>query len=86
MESWLTAVVGPDRPRSHFVRPGSGGSSNEAEVVGAAGITGDLPLAAMYHCACTSRRADGPDEVAKIVIAKNVLKQYNSGDPRDFGH
>ena len=52
---------------------------------GAAGVSGDLPLAAMYQGARTLRIADGPDEVHKILIAKNVLKQYRSGNGWDFG-
>ncbi|HKJ24333.1 MAG TPA: acyl-CoA dehydrogenase family protein, partial [Myxococcota bacterium] len=43
------------------------------QVWGAAGVSGDLPLAAMYQGARTLRLADGPDEVHKILIAKNVL-------------
>jgi len=30
------------------------------------------------------RLADGPDEVHKILIAKNVLHQYESGQSWDF--
>ncbi len=56
------------------------------QVWGAAGVTGDLPLAAMYQGARTLRLADGPDEVHKILIAKNILKQYHSGDSWDFGN
>jgi len=55
------------------------------QVWGAAGVTGDLPLAAMYQGARTLRLADGPDEVHKILIAKNVLKHYKSGGSWDFG-
>ncbi len=43
------------------------------QVWGAAGVTGDLPLAAMYTGARTLRLADGPDEVHRILIAKNIL-------------
>ena len=43
------------------------------QVWGAAGVSNDLPLAGMYHGARTLRIADGPDEVHKILIAKNVL-------------
>ncbi len=39
-------------------------------------VVGDLPLAAMYQGARTLRLADGPDEVHKILIAKNVLNRY----------
>ncbi len=57
------------------------------QVWGAAGVTGDLPLAAMYTGARTLRLADGPDEVHRIVIAKNVLGQYrNRGKGWDFGN
>ena len=56
------------------------------QVWGAAGVSGDLPLAAMYQGARTLRLADGPDEVHKILIAKNILKQYHSGDSWDFGN
>ncbi len=55
------------------------------QVWGAAGVTGDLPLAGMYQGARTLRLADGPDEVHKILIAKNVLKQYHAGETWDFG-
>jgi len=56
------------------------------QVWGAAGVSGDLPLAAMYQAARTLRLADGPDEVHKILIAKNILKQYHAGDGWDFGN
>ena len=56
------------------------------QVWGAAGVTGDLPLAAMYNGARTLRLADGPDEVHKILIAKNVLKRHHSGESWDFGN
>jgi acyl-CoA dehydrogenase len=54
------------------------------QVWGAAGVSGDLPLAAMYQGARTLRLADGPDEVHKILIAKNVLAQYHRGVGWDF--
>jgi acyl-CoA dehydrogenase len=56
------------------------------QVWGAAGVSGDLPLAAMYEGARVLRLADGPDEVHKILIAKNVLKRYHSGVGWDFGN
>ena len=55
------------------------------QVWGAAGVSGDLPLAAMYQGARTLRLADGPDEVHRILIAKNVLTQYHRGQGWDFG-
>jgi acyl-CoA dehydrogenase len=55
------------------------------QVWGAAGVSGDLPLAGMYQAARTLRIADGPDEVHKILIAKNVLDRYHGGQGWDFG-
>ena len=55
------------------------------QVHGAMGVSGDTPLAGMYTGARTLRIADGPDEVHKIVIAKNVLKKYHEGLSWDFG-
>lgn len=56
------------------------------QVWGAAGVSGDLPLAAMYQGARTLRLADGPDEVHKILIAKNIMKRYHAGEGWDFGN
>lgn len=56
------------------------------QVWGAAGVSGDLPLYAMYQGARTLRLADGPDEVHKILIAKNVLRKFRSGMGWDFGN
>ncbi len=55
------------------------------QVHGAMGVSGDTPLAGMYQGARTLRIADGPDEVHRILIAKNVLKQYHDGASWDFG-
>lgn len=56
------------------------------QVWGAAGVSGDLPLAGMYQGARTLRIADGPDEVHKILIAKNILTHYHRGMSWDFGN
>ena len=56
------------------------------QVWGAAGVSNDLPLAGMYQGARTLRIADGPDEVHKILIAKNVLGAYEAGESWDFGN
>src|SRR5258705_7894985 len=56
------------------------------QVWGAAGVSGDLPLAGMYLGARPLRIADGPDEVHKILIAKNILRRYHSGETWDFGN
>ena len=54
------------------------------QIWGAAGVSNDLPLAQMYLAARTLRIADGPDEVHKILIAKNVLHHYEKGLSWDF--
>jgi acyl-CoA dehydrogenase len=54
------------------------------QVWGAAGVSNDLPLAGMYLTARTLRLADGPDEVHRILIAKNVLHHYEKGESWDF--
>jgi len=57
------------------------------QVWGAAGVSGDLPLAGMYQGARTLRLADGPDEVHRILMAKNVLGKYRNLDSGwDFGN
>ena len=43
---------------------------------GAAGISQDFPLAAMYTVARTLRFADGPDEVHRMVVARSELRPY----------
>ena len=40
----------------------------------------------MFLGARTLRIADGPDEVHRILIAKNVLGQYAKGEGWDFGN
>ena len=56
------------------------------QVWGAAGVSNDLPLWGMYQGARTLRIADGPDEVHKILIAKNILGHYDKGEGWDFGN
>ncbi len=43
---------------------------------GAAGISQDFPLAAMYTTSRTLRFADGPDEVHRMVVARKELRPY----------
>ena len=54
------------------------------QIWGAAGVSNDLPLAAMYLGARTLRLADGPDEVHKVLIARHVLRQAETGQGWDF--
>ena len=55
------------------------------QVWGGAGVSNDLPLAAMYLTARVLRIADGPDEVHKILMAKNILHHYEQGQGWNFG-
>jgi acyl-CoA dehydrogenase len=43
---------------------------------GAAGLSQDFPLGSMYIVARTLRFADGPDEVHRMVVARNELRPY----------
>lgn len=43
---------------------------------GATGVSHWTPLAEMYHSARTLRLADGPDEVHRMVVARNEINQY----------
>jgi acyl-CoA dehydrogenase len=40
----------------------------------------------MYQGARVLRIADGPDEVHRILIAKNVLRRHAAGEGWDFGN
>ncbi len=46
---------------------------------GAAGVSNDFPLAAMYAGLRTLRLADGPDEVHRMVIARRELRKHQPG-------
>jgi acyl-CoA dehydrogenase len=56
------------------------------QVWGGAGVSNDLPLAGMYLSARVLRIADGPDEVHRILIAKNIIHEYEGGATWDFGN
>ncbi|HEY3501630.1 MAG TPA: acyl-CoA dehydrogenase family protein [Actinocatenispora sp.] len=45
---------------------------------GAAGVSGDTPLAALYAHARTLRIADGPDEVHRRSVARRELARYDT--------
>jgi acyl-CoA dehydrogenase len=40
----------------------------------------------MYLTARVLRLADGPDEVHKILMAKNIMHRYEGGDSWNFGN
>ena len=49
------------------------------QVFGAAGVTNDFPLAALYAHIRTLQLADGPDEVHKRSLARRELRRYEPG-------
>jgi len=51
------------------------------QIHGSLGYTTDLPLEAMYRAARAARIYDGPDEVHKVTVARQVLKRYRPADP-----
>ncbi|MCP9625078.1 acyl-CoA dehydrogenase, partial [Nocardia otitidiscaviarum] len=48
---------------------------------GAIGVSTDLPFVDMMNYAQVMAIADGPTEVHKITLAKEILKTYEPGDP-----
>lgn len=50
------------------------------QVHGALGYSGDLPIERFYRDARAARIYDGPSEVHRMVIARNVLKASMSGE------
>jgi len=51
------------------------------QIHGSLGYTTDLPLESMYRHARAARIYDGPDEVHKVTVARQVLKRYRASDP-----
>lgn len=48
------------------------------QIHGALGYSGDMPLEEMYRYARSARIYDGPDEVHRVVVARQVLKNYSA--------
>ena len=51
------------------------------QIHGSLGYTTDMPLESMYRAARAARIYDGPDEVHKVTVARQVLKRYRPSDP-----
>ncbi|HEV3232120.1 MAG TPA: acyl-CoA dehydrogenase family protein, partial [Candidatus Dormibacteraeota bacterium] len=47
------------------------------QVHGSLGFSSDMPLEAMYRHARAARIYDGPDEVHRVTVARQVLKDYS---------
>jgi len=50
------------------------------QVHGSLGYTTDLPLEGMYRAARAARIYDGPDEVHKVTVARQILKGYRPAE------
>jgi acyl-CoA dehydrogenase len=50
------------------------------QIHGSLGYTTDLPLESMYRHARAARIYDGPDEVHKVTVARQMLKQYKASE------
>ena len=48
------------------------------QVHGSLGFSTDLPLEHMYRSARAARIVDGPDEVHRVTVARQVLKGYKA--------
>jgi alkylation response protein AidB-like acyl-CoA dehydrogenase len=55
------------------------------QVFGAKGVSADTPLERMYRHARFGRIYDGPDEVHRVSVARQILRAYKKGDSWDFG-
>src|SRR5205823_3820370 len=51
---------------------------------GALGVTEDTPLAHMYRRAREARIYDGPDEVHRMVVSRQVLRRFREGGVYEF--
>jgi acyl-CoA dehydrogenase len=50
------------------------------QIHGSLGYTTDMPLESMYRHARAARIYDGPDEVHKVTVARQLLKNYRGSD------
>jgi len=50
------------------------------QAYGSLGFSTDMPLEHMYRAARAARIYDGPDEVHKVTVARQVLKRYRAAE------
>jgi acyl-CoA dehydrogenase len=81
--AWLMDTVGNQGAHTEIQaikiaapRPGGGIIDRAMQAHGAAGLSQDTPLAALWAAARTIRLADGPDEVHRRSLARRELKKY----------
>ena len=55
------------------------------QIFGAKGVSADTPLERMYRHARFARIYDGPDEVHRVSVARQILRAYKKGETWDFG-
>ncbi|MFN8038809.1 MAG: acyl-CoA dehydrogenase family protein [Acidimicrobiales bacterium] len=86
--AWLMDTVGNKGARTEISAIKVAAPSTALRVIdraiqahGGMGVSGDVPLAAMYAGIRTLRIADGPDEVHRQVIARRELRKYESSTP-----
>jgi len=81
--AWLTDTVGNQGAhteiqaiRSPHLRRSAGFWTRAMQAHGAAGLSQDTPLAALWAAARSIRLADGPDEIHRRSLARRELKRY----------
>ena len=81
--AWMIDTVGAENARTEIAaikvvapRTAAWVLDKAIQVHGAAGVSGDFPLAEMWAGLRTLRLADGPDEVHLRSIAREQLKPY----------
>ena len=86
--AWLMDTVGNKGARTEISAIKVAAPSTALRVIdwaiqahGGMGVSGDVPLAAMYAGIRTLRIADGPDEVHRQVIARRELRKYEASTP-----
>jgi acyl-CoA dehydrogenase len=55
------------------------------QIFGAKGVSADTPLERMYRHARFARIYDGPDEVHRVSVARQILRAYQRGATWEFG-
>ncbi len=81
--AWKMDKVGPSKARVEIAMIKYFGAKvlynvvdRAIQVHGALGYSCDMPLEFMYRTARAARIYDGPDEVHKVTVARQVLKEY----------
>lgn len=82
--AWMLDEVGPKGARSEISQIKAAVPNIALQIIdqaiqmhGGAGVSDDVPLAALFATIRTLRIADGPDEVHRALIAKLELRKYS---------